>query len=261
MSRVITSSAPTQPANLGLRTASAPPHTDVTEATSGNFRLPQESNFEKWSGVASDLHNSTSSLWEQGNLQQLGSVSVNGFHNSLHQTFLPHQNSDARNRQEPPLLTFSQPQAASTSPLPGSNHNHYYNILNSSKYLNPQMSPYMADTMVDNIEENMQTPVSPVSATHNSPHDTTMGDQQQPPSARKRSHSVMSQQHDQTGATTEHSRAPSIHSQTGAAEEFSPRGSRAFKRGDPPQNEQGKYICDFAESCWGTTFDRKCEWR
>lgn len=120
------------------------------------------------------------------------------------------------------------------------------------------MSPYMADQMADSMET-MQTPVSPVSA-QSSPHDTTMGDQQQQ-ITRKRSHSVMSQQHATTEPHPAHSRAPSIHSQTGVAEDFSPRGSRAYKRGDPPTNDQGKYICDYGDECFGQIFDRKCEWR
>ncbi|SMY19671.1 unnamed protein product [Zymoseptoria tritici ST99CH_1A5] len=44
------------------------------------------------------------------------------------------------------------------------------------------------------------------------------------------------------------------------AGEYSPRGSRAFKRGDPPRNEANKYICNYADECVGITFDRKCEW-
>lgn len=45
------------------------------------------------------------------------------------------------------------------------------------------------------------------------------------------------------------------------AEAYSPRGSRAFKRGDPPKNEHGKYTCNYTEDCHELTFDRKCEWR
>ncbi|KAF2774224.1 hypothetical protein EJ03DRAFT_257285, partial [Teratosphaeria nubilosa] len=45
------------------------------------------------------------------------------------------------------------------------------------------------------------------------------------------------------------------------AEEFaSPRGSRTFKRGEPPMDADGKFFCNFAEECIGITFDRKCEW-
>ncbi|KAK3069194.1 hypothetical protein LTR53_012655 [Teratosphaeriaceae sp. CCFEE 6253] len=46
----------------------------------------------------------------------------------------------------------------------------------------------------------------------------------------------------------------------GEGDDFSPRGSRSFKRGDPPVNEQNKYFCDFAIECESQTFDRKCEW-
>ncbi|KAK4896149.1 hypothetical protein LTR27_006006 [Elasticomyces elasticus] len=37
-------------------------------------------------------------------------------------------------------------------------------------------------------------------------------------------------------------------------------GSRSFKRGNPPQNANLKYYCDFSSECDGMTFDRKCEW-
>lgn len=152
----------------------------------------------------------------------------------------------------------SQPLDAttSTSALPPTNYNNYLmQTAFSSGNLSPRPSSMPHDT------ENMQTPVSPVSA-HNSPHDTNMGDLQQ--MSRKRSHSVMSQQDAAIQhALQNHSRAPSVTSPMGASpgEEYSPRGSRAFKRGDPPTNGAGKYICDFAAECEGQTFDRKCEWR
>ena len=47
----------------------------------------------------------------------------------------------------------------------------------------------------------------------------------------------------------------------GEGEDYSPRGSRSFKRHDPPVNDQGKYYCNFSVECDGQTFDRKCEWR
>ncbi|KAI6857816.1 hypothetical protein KC334_g21996 [Hortaea werneckii] len=46
-----------------------------------------------------------------------------------------------------------------------------------------------------------------------------------------------------------------------AEEHTSPKGSRSFKRGDPPVNPDNKYYCDFSEECAGITFERKCEWR
>ncbi|RMX82463.1 hypothetical protein D0869_06038 [Hortaea werneckii] len=45
-----------------------------------------------------------------------------------------------------------------------------------------------------------------------------------------------------------------------AEEHTSPKGSRSFKRGDPPVNPDNKYYCDFSEECAGITFERKCEW-
>lgn len=44
-------------------------------------------------------------------------------------------------------------------------------------------------------------------------------------------------------------------------EGFEPRGSRSFKRGDPPVTAEGKFYCDYASECAGQYFDRKCEWR
>ncbi|KAK1812131.1 hypothetical protein LTR12_013519 [Friedmanniomyces endolithicus] len=46
----------------------------------------------------------------------------------------------------------------------------------------------------------------------------------------------------------------------GAGDDYSPRGSRSFKRGDPPVNAENRYFCNFAAECDGQTFDRKCEW-
>jgi hypothetical protein len=158
---------------------------------------------------------------------------------------------------------FSQPQADATAcvaspaqPLPPEGY-HNYNFFDRGDQPGPHESPYMPEE-----PETMQTPVSPISA-HNSPADATGIDPQQPPpqGQRKRSHSVMSQQDDQLL----HALQPpteSMPSPTGEnLDEYSPRGSRAFKRGDPPTNEFGKYICDFADECRGQTFDRKCEWR
>lgn len=117
--------------------------------------------------------------------------------------------------------------------------------------------------------ETMQTP--PVSA-HPSPNDAAMDEQQ----SRKRSHSVMSNEQtfeqQMIAATTAQdvtlsngtrpeSRSASVISAGAETDGYTGRGSRAFKRGDPPQNEQGKYICDYTEDCHNVTFDRKCEWR
>lgn len=117
--------------------------------------------------------------------------------------------------------------------------------------------------------ETMQTP--PVSA-HPSPNDRAMDDQQ----SRKRSHSIMSNEQDFTqqmiaAATSQNvglpngnqqaSRSASVISGGVETDGYSGRGSRAFKRGDPPQNEHGKYTCDYTEDCRDVTFDRKCEWR
>ncbi|KAM3418456.1 hypothetical protein BST61_g4442 [Cercospora zeina] len=180
---------------------------------------------------------------------------------SLH--FLPPRR--AENQESPSIrlttataTASSQPQAAhllsaSASPLAGHDNNHTLALPTS---LPSRMSPFMATETTETI----QAPVSPISP-RQSPHDTAMGDQQhQLP--RKRSHSVMSQQHDASIADVLRSRAPSTHSQAGASppEEFSPRGSRAFKRGDPPMNPDGKYICNFSDDCFGQTFERKCEW-
>jgi hypothetical protein len=108
-------------------------------------------------------------------------------------------------------------------------------------------------------ENNMNTPVSPVSV--HSPRQVSTGE----PLSRKRSHSQMrddappqhSTHHSRDGSTTS-----GLQNETSpAAEDFSPRGSRTFKRGEPPQNNDGKYYCNYAKECAGQIFDRKCEWR
>lgn len=138
-------------------------------------------------------------------------------------------------------------------------HNDY-----TSSLLETRTSYFMPET-----QETMQTP--PVSG-HPSPNDTAMGE----PQSRKRSHSAMSASQDFTqqiiAAATANSashpndprpvsRSASVVSGGGEGEGYSPRGSRAFKRGDPPKNLDGKYICDYTEDCREATFDRKCEWR
>lgn len=158
---------------------------------------------------------------------------------------------------------FSQPQDATfsassaNSSLPPHEYHAYNNF--SSGHLSPQRPHFMPQVQ---DSENMQTPVSPVSPQH-SPHDTSMAE----PGSRKRSHSEMSHQDVAAIANAAaHSRSGSIVSATSPNEpsdEFYPKrqNTRAFKRGDPPMNEEHKFICDFSEECRGQTFDRKCEWR
>lgn len=157
---------------------------------------------------------------------------------------------------------FSQPQdatysASSASPLPHDllpyNSNHYAGQLAPQAYQMPSES------------ENMQTPVSPVSATENSTQDQALGEPQiQQFPTRKRSHSVMSQADPALMNDVQQHRSESVGSGVNganeASEEYS-RGSRAFKRGEPPTNSENKFICTFSEECQGQIFDRKCEWR
>ncbi|KAK4506967.1 hypothetical protein PRZ48_000700 [Zasmidium cellare] len=157
---------------------------------------------------------------------------------------------------------FSQPQDATysassaNSSLPPPEYHAYNNY--SSGHLSPQRPHFMPQVQ---DSENMQTPVSPVSPQH-SPHDTSMAE----PGSRKRSHSEMSHQDVAAIANAAaHSRDGSVVSATSPNEpsdEFynKRQNTRAFKRGDPPMNEEHKFICDFAEECRGQTFDRKCEW-
>ncbi|CAK4034737.1 hypothetical protein SEPMUDRAFT_78740 [Lecanosticta acicola] len=159
---------------------------------------------------------------------------------------------------------FPQPQdapfsASSASPLP-----HDYAPYNSDFYDSGHLGPL--PYQMPQESENMQTPVSPVSATANSPQDQSMGEPQlQQFPTRKRSHSVMSQA-DAAALmdNTHHSRSGSVASVTAGSPndptDDYPRGSRAFKRGEPPQNSENKFICTFSDECQGQTFDRKCEW-
>ncbi|KAK5135834.1 hypothetical protein LTR08_004482 [Meristemomyces frigidus] len=133
-------------------------------------------------------------------------------------------------------------------------------------------TPYM-DTrglMAQIPQDNAQAPVSPISA-HSLDDNATLPELL----SRKRSHSVM--RGEPATATLpplpfppprqieQRSRANSITSQvpksaSPTGEDYSPRGSRSFKRGEPPHNHNNKYICDFDPACAGQTFDRKCEW-
>lgn len=190
-----------------------------------------------------------------------------------------------------PSAQFSQPQAyvtSSASTLPPES-NYFYQNQYSDGRLSPNPTPYMPHET-----ELMQAPIAELSG-HDTPHDPALGDPQmqqqapqqemhelappeqqthsqydppqqheQPYQPRKRSHSEMSQQEGALQqALQEHARAESVHSPNGVSptDDYSPRGSRAFKRGDPPVNAQGKYICEYSEECIGQVFDRKCEWR
>jgi hypothetical protein len=116
-----------------------------------------------------------------------------------------------------------------------------------------------------NPDLELKTPVSPVSP-HHDPDTLELN------GSRKRSHSVMSQQHElqqihepHVMPSVHHSRSASMASVTGLSqgEDFaSPRGSRTLKRENPPTNADGKYWCNWnaAEPCYGQAFDRKCEW-
>lgn len=176
------------------------------------------------------------------------------------------------------IQDFSQPQdaihsASSASSLPLVECPRYNRYSSghpspSASYNMPHETPYHIPSEMNN----MQAPVSPVSG-HNSPHGTVhMGEQAS--LSRKRSHSVMSQSDAAALANAsvngnihhQHSRSGSMASAHAAspndpAEDYSPRGSRAFKRGDAPKNAANKFICLFSEECAGLTFDRKCEWR
>jgi len=147
--------------------------------------------------------------------------------------------------------------------------------LQEDAYHNPyptHLSPQDTRLMSQLPHDNMNTPVSPVSA--HSPHDNATLPELLS-RTRKRSYDVAMESdakpqsappppsHQYSG---QHSRAASVASQAPIdsetqAEEYSPRGSRSFKRGDPPMNTDNKYFCDYAPECAGQTFDRKCEWR
>ncbi|KAK4546916.1 hypothetical protein LTR36_001648 [Oleoguttula mirabilis] len=136
-----------------------------------------------------------------------------------------------------------------------------YNIAYHSTHLSPQDTRFMPLLPLDN----MNAPVSPVSA-HSPRDDATLPELL----SRKRSHSEMRgeaesapaqpplQSGPRSRAGSVASQAPNSASPTG--EGYSPRGSRSFKRGDPPMNADNKYVCNFAPECAGQTFDRKCEW-
>lgn len=127
----------------------------------------------------------------------------------------------------------------------------------------------MAAQVLAAPSDSLHAPVSPISA--NSPHEQHQ--QHQPQMAeslpRKRSHSQMSheiQLPDDLQPNGRQSRATSNasnrqNSASPGPDDYSPKGSKSFKRPDPPTNEIGKYICTFSDECNDLIFDRKCEWR
>lgn len=153
---------------------------------------------------------------------------------------------------------------ASAASSPQSDYKYYQN-----GYARPLFEEHISHFMNSESLETMQTP--PISA-HPSPNnEAIMGDQ----ISRKRSHSAMSTQEftqqmiaaanadsaAHSNDTRPASRNGSVNTDGGEAEGYSPAGTRAFKRGDAPKNEHGKYICEYTEDCRALTFDRKCEWR
>jgi hypothetical protein len=112
-----------------------------------------------------------------------------------------------------------------------------------------------------NVENEMKTPVSPVSPQHDG-----MEIEQQ--ASRKRSHSVMSQQNEAIMAHAQETRSGSIGSvldfpQQEGDDLLSPRDWRQVKRGEPPKDASGNYCCMWSDldPCYMQTFNRKCEWR
>lgn len=82
-------------------------------------------------------------------------------------------------------------------------------------------------------------------------------------SMRKRSFSVMSQEHLPMQPAGHHSPYPDPTEASPGGMDETPghKVQRMIKRGDPPQAHDGKYYCNFATECAGQYFDRKCEWR
>ena len=136
--------------------------------------------------------------------------------------------------------------SASSVPLQEGYFPHPHNRI-SPIHLSPN-TPFMAAPL---DPRDMQTTTPP-----HSPHEEVALISE--PMNRKRSHSQIS-----TGPPRPplpYSTGDSHHGSQAADEEFSP-GRIAHRRGDPPMNEQRKFYCDYAEECFGQTFDRKCEWR
>lgn len=245
-------------------TAAAPASAHAYSSSAHFPWVPQDSTYHH-SGPAALGFDSTSSTYPADVTSWMETEQPGlDFDQSQHQSLPPRNPSapairvttdfaGAQDLPQPQDAPFSASSAASSLPPPDYNTYNYY-----SGHLSPHRSHFMPQD-----PETMQTPVSPVSA-QNSPHDTSMPEQV----SRKRSHSEMSHQDVAAIANAAHSRSGSIVSATGASpneasDDFYPKrlNSRAFKRGDPPMNEEHKFICDFSEECRGQTFDRKCEWR
>lgn len=182
--------------------------------------------------------------------------------------------------------TFSEPQdntylsaasAASSTPslyYGDDSHTYRQNAYNST-YNSNNLSPHspLSRAMSQEISSVvMHTPVSSISPRpHNHPDAHTMSQlvhELVENASRKRSFSEMSQNGRPQMHPIEHpqSRAVSVVSAvqeetSPAGDQESPRGSRSFKRSDPPTNAEGKYCCNFSNDCSALTFDRKCEWR
>ena len=139
----------------------------------------------------------------------------------------------------------------------------------SSIHLSPQYTRPMAQ--MSQPQDIMRAPVSPISV-HSANENATLAELLSP---RKRSYTEMRGDAVaalpllpslQSGHIEDRSRDNSIgslppKSASPPGEDFSPRGSRSFKRGNPPQNHNNKYICTFDAACADQVFDRKCEWR
>nr|POF08162.1 hypothetical protein CFP56_62742 [Quercus suber] len=185
------------------------------------------------------------------------------------------------------LPTFSQPQdttyhsatsaVSSASSLYHSDDFHTRarnNTYSGRVYNHNNLSPHspLPRAMSQEISSAvMHTPVSSISPQPHSHSDAhTMSQlvrELVEEASRKRSFSEMSQNGRPQMHPVEHphSRAVSVGSAaqgeaSPAADQDSPRGSRSFKRSDPPTNAEGKYCCNFSNDCSALTFDRKCEW-
>lgn len=191
--------------------------------------------------------------------------------------------------QNAPPATFSASATQLNSPLQ----------LQGNRYISTASSfhPAMAEVEQPPIMPVQHTPVSPVNGQTQSPNDNATLPELL---SRKRSHTEMQNgepdhaptfpqehqmipepypnhghiqhQHQEQPEHFEHHEQPDGQHSRGESEGqregsphgddyTSPRGSRSFKRGDPPVNAENKYFCNFAEECAGQTFDRKCEWR
>lgn len=173
------------------------------------------------------------------------------------------------------LQDFQQPQDIYHSATShSSTSTHFPQEIWSNPYTNTHLSPQTSRYPMPEATEMRTPPRSP-----HSTHEVVAGEQ----ISRKRSHSVMSggappiapqlQQSSANGSRAssaapnpaeqyamEQYSAEQYDTQQYSGEEHEPK-ARTIKRGEPPTNNENKYICDFAEECQGQTFDRKCEWR